>query len=217
MTATVCGSEPKGSGCCDKLEIKSVAAVAPRTIRMGKKDAKSKRPFQHLTMIPHFVIWLRREIGEKQRVKVSNRKGIANQTGPESCVAHGEVRDEALTGEPAGQSWSRESYRLVRASQLAVVPVSEQPECISRLAVAPAHWVSASRKSAPECPVPGRRQHYHETRFELSLGADARSPSNLRCLAFQLPPPQLSPWRNPRSGLPNHAQARLKPSQWRWP
>jgi len=32
-------------------------------------------------------------------VKVSNRKGIANQTGPESCLAHREVRDEALTGE----------------------------------------------------------------------------------------------------------------------
>ena len=30
------------------------------------------------------------------RDKVSNRKGIANQTGPESCVAHREVRDEAL-------------------------------------------------------------------------------------------------------------------------
>jgi hypothetical protein len=38
-------------------------------------------------------------------VKVSNRKGIANQTGPESCVAHREARDEALTGEPAGQPW----------------------------------------------------------------------------------------------------------------
>jgi hypothetical protein len=36
-------------------------------------------------------------------VKVSNRKGIANQSVPESCVAHREVRDEALTGEPAGQ------------------------------------------------------------------------------------------------------------------
>src|ERR1700736_2018871 len=39
--------------------------------------------------------------GDRQRVKVSNREGIANQTGPESCVAHREVRDEALTGEPA--------------------------------------------------------------------------------------------------------------------
>ena len=40
--------------------------------------------------------------GDRQRA-VPNRKGIANQTGPESCVAHREVRDEALTGEPAGQ------------------------------------------------------------------------------------------------------------------
>ena len=57
---------------------------------------------------------VRREIGKEQRVKVSNRKGIANQTGPESCVAHREVRDEALTGEPAGQPLSRESNKLIQ-------------------------------------------------------------------------------------------------------
>ena len=49
-------------------------------------------------------------------MKVSNRKGIANQTGPESCVAHREVRDEALTGEPAGQPLSRESDKLVQGA-----------------------------------------------------------------------------------------------------
>jgi hypothetical protein len=49
-------------------------------------------------------------------VKVSNRKGIANQTGPESCVAHREVRDEALTGEPTGQPLSRESFKLVQGA-----------------------------------------------------------------------------------------------------
>jgi hypothetical protein len=38
-----------------------------------------------------------------EAASVLNRKGIANHTGPESCVAHREVRDEALTGEPAGQ------------------------------------------------------------------------------------------------------------------
>ena len=59
---------------------------------------------------------MRREIGKEQRVKVSNRKGIANQTGPESCVAHREVRDEALTGEPAGQPLSRESNKLVQGA-----------------------------------------------------------------------------------------------------
>ena len=47
-------------------------------------------------------------------MKVLNRKGIANQTGPESCVAHREVRDEALTGEPAGQPLSRESTLKIR-------------------------------------------------------------------------------------------------------
>jgi hypothetical protein len=36
------------------------------------------------------------EIGKEQRVKVSNGKGIANQTGPESCGAHREARDEAF-------------------------------------------------------------------------------------------------------------------------
>ena len=49
-------------------------------------------------------------------MKVLNRKGIANQTGPESCVAHREVRDEALTGEPAGQPLSRESNKLVQGA-----------------------------------------------------------------------------------------------------
>ena len=56
--------------------------------------------------------------GDRQRakVKVLNGKGIANQTGPESCVAHREVRDEALTGEPAGQPLSRESNKLVQGA-----------------------------------------------------------------------------------------------------
>jgi hypothetical protein len=50
------------------------------------------------------------------RDKVSHSKGIANQTGPESCVAHREMRDEALTGEPVGQPLSRESIRLVQGA-----------------------------------------------------------------------------------------------------
>jgi len=49
-------------------------------------------------------------------VKVSNSEGIANQTGPESCVAHREVRDEALTGEPAGQPLSREIFISVQGA-----------------------------------------------------------------------------------------------------
>jgi len=39
--------------------------------------------------------------GCSYRDKVLNSEGIANRTGPESCVAHREMRDEALTGEPA--------------------------------------------------------------------------------------------------------------------
>ncbi len=60
-------------------------------------------------------------------MKVSNRKGIANQTGPESCVTHREVRDEALTGEPAGQPLSCESFKLVQGAD--AVSVAEGNTC----------------------------------------------------------------------------------------
>ena len=59
---------------------------------------------------------MRRETAQRVKVKVLNRKSVANQTGPESCVAHREVRDEALTGEPAGQPSSRESVKLVQGA-----------------------------------------------------------------------------------------------------
>jgi hypothetical protein len=49
-------------------------------------------------------------------VKVLNSKGIASHAGPESCVGHREVRDEALTGEPAGQPLSREIFKLVQGA-----------------------------------------------------------------------------------------------------
>ena len=49
-------------------------------------------------------------------MKVSDKKGIANQIGPESCVAHREVRDEALTGESPGQASSRESFKSVQGA-----------------------------------------------------------------------------------------------------
>src|SRR5260221_5380948 len=52
---------------------------------------------------------------------LSNSKGIANQTGPESCVAHREVRCEALTGEPAGQPSSRESTLQFRVPTLSLL------------------------------------------------------------------------------------------------
>jgi hypothetical protein len=52
-------------------------------------------------------------------MKVSNRNGIANQTGLESCVAHREVRGEALTGEAAGQP-----LRLDEKAEEAATPLS---------------------------------------------------------------------------------------------
>ena len=49
-------------------------------------------------------------------MKVLNSKDIASHAGPESCVTYREVRDEALTGEPAGQPLSRESLKLVQGA-----------------------------------------------------------------------------------------------------
>ncbi len=43
-------------------------------------------------------------------------EGIANHTGPESCVVHREVYDEALTGETVGQPLSRESFKSVQGA-----------------------------------------------------------------------------------------------------
>src|ERR1700675_4606969 len=64
-------------------------------------------------------------------MKVSNREGIANQTGPESCVAHREVRDEVLTGEPAGQPLSRESFKLVQGADAVSVAEGNTDRCDS--------------------------------------------------------------------------------------
>ena len=41
--------------------------------------------------------------GEMKRMKESYGEGVANHTGPESCVANRKVGIEALTGEIAGQ------------------------------------------------------------------------------------------------------------------
>ena len=43
-------------------------------------------------------------------------EGIANHTGPESCVIHREVYGEALTGETVGQPLSRESFKSVQGA-----------------------------------------------------------------------------------------------------
>jgi hypothetical protein len=49
-------------------------------------------------------------------VQVLCSEGIANHTGPESCVVHREVYGEALTGETVGQPLSRESFKSVQGA-----------------------------------------------------------------------------------------------------
>lgn len=49
-------------------------------------------------------------------MRVLCSEGIANHTGPESCVVHREVYGEALTGESVGQPLSRESFKLVQGA-----------------------------------------------------------------------------------------------------
>jgi len=49
-------------------------------------------------------------------VRVLCSEGIADHTGPESCVVHREVQGEALTGETVGQPLSRESDKLVQGA-----------------------------------------------------------------------------------------------------
>ncbi len=49
-------------------------------------------------------------------MRVLCSEGIANHTGPESCVVHREVQCEALTGETVGQPLSRESDKSVQGA-----------------------------------------------------------------------------------------------------
>ena len=49
-------------------------------------------------------------------MKVPDSEGVANHTGPESCVVHREVYGEALTGESVGQPLSRESVKSVQGA-----------------------------------------------------------------------------------------------------
>jgi len=67
-------------------------------------------------------------------VKALNSEGIASHAGRESCVVHREVRDEALTGEPAGQPLSRESLKLVQgADAISVVEGNMDRRVIARV------------------------------------------------------------------------------------
>ena len=72
-------------------------------------------------------------------MKVSDSERIANPTGPESCVAHREVRDEALTGEPAGQPLSRESFKLVQGADAVSVAEGDLDRRVIASACSPLH------------------------------------------------------------------------------
>jgi hypothetical protein len=54
----------------------------------------------------------RRETGKELRMREPHGEGLANHTGPESCVVVREDISEALTGEHAGRVLSRESFKL---------------------------------------------------------------------------------------------------------
>ncbi len=45
-------------------------------------------------------------------MKVPDNKEVANHVGPESCVAHREMRREALTGERIGQPLSHDRVEI---------------------------------------------------------------------------------------------------------
>ena len=64
-------------------------------------------------------------------VKVHHSKGVATQTGPESCVARREARHEALTGEPAGQPSSRESVILLQGADAVNLAEGHTNRCAS--------------------------------------------------------------------------------------
>lgn len=53
-------------------------------------------------------------------MQVPDNKEVANHVGPESCVAHREVRREALTGEHTGQPLSHDRVDIPGADAVQV-------------------------------------------------------------------------------------------------
>ena len=67
-------------------------------------------------------------------MKVPDSEDRASYAGPESCVGHREVRREALTGEPVGQPWSRESFINQGADAVSVAEGNTGPSASARTA-----------------------------------------------------------------------------------
>jgi hypothetical protein len=75
-------------------------------------------------------------------MKESYVKGLANHSGPESCVAWGNPLGEALTGEGAGRVLSRERYQT-RDADLVRTRGRQQPAC----RIGEARWYPARSKT----------------------------------------------------------------------
>src|SRR5258708_23372557 len=105
-----------------RLCTRSCSWDSPLTTQGGSPGRESRSPGSVRGVLSN---------GHSYRDKVSDRKGIANQTGPESCVAHREGPDEALTGEPAGQPLSREIFILVQGADAVSVVESNTGRRVS--------------------------------------------------------------------------------------
>jgi hypothetical protein len=69
-------------------------------------------------------------------VQVSYSEGLADHTGPESCVVDGDVQGEALTGERVGWVLSRERW-FIRGADGVGLPEGNMGGCVMRAAVRP--------------------------------------------------------------------------------
>src|SRR5260370_34366053 len=92
-------------------------------------------------------------------MKVSYVKGLANHSGPESCVAWSNPRGEALTGVHAGWVLSRE-MNLVRDAD----PVRRRGRPQSRFRYGQEHWYPA-RSETPSMHGSNLRENRESLRL----------------------------------------------------
>jgi transposase len=71
-----------------------------------------------LSMLLEGIDWVRRETGERQRVKVPHNEGVANRIDPESCGGVSDGAVEALTGAYVGQPLSDEILHIRSADAI---------------------------------------------------------------------------------------------------
>src|SRR5260221_496587 len=135
------------------------------------------------------VRWCAGRLRKEYKVKVLNSKGIANHTGPESCVTHREVRDEALTGELAGQPLSREIFKLVQGADAVIVAEGNTDGNVSASAWLTLRglriwYVGTLFAREPGDLLPGRfRSHVHgcgAAEIRLDRGSATRPSGNRR-------------------------------------